>query len=88
MSGPPLERAHRLFSEAVDVLAGVVESGADHELLSVITMCEGATRRLDRVTVDAVADDFSGHALLLVAARVGTTRLIDNQAVEVSPDQR
>lgn len=43
---------------------------------------------VDPVTVDAVTDDFSGHALLLVAARVGTTRLIDNQAVEVSPDQR
>ncbi|PUB27846.1 pantothenate synthetase [Promicromonospora sp. AC04] len=43
---------------------------------------------VDPVTVDAVADDFSGSALLLVAARVGSTRLIDNQAVEVSPDQR
>ncbi len=43
---------------------------------------------VDPVTVDAVADDYSGHALLLVAARVGSTRLIDNQAVEVSPDQR
>lgn len=43
---------------------------------------------VDPVTVDAVAADFSGSALLLVAARVGSTRLIDNQAVEVSPDQR
>lgn len=43
---------------------------------------------VDPVTVDAVPDDYSGHALLLVAARVGSTRLIDNQAVEVSPDQR
>jgi pantoate--beta-alanine ligase len=41
---------------------------------------------VDPVTVDAVADDYSGHALLLVAARVGSTRLIDNQAVEVSPE--
>lgn len=41
---------------------------------------------VDPVTVDAVTDDYSGHALLLVAARVGTTRLIDNQAVEVSPE--
>ena len=41
---------------------------------------------VDPVTVDAVTDDFSGPALLLVAARVGSTRLIDNQAVEVSPE--
>ncbi|WP_275005820.1 pantoate--beta-alanine ligase [Promicromonospora iranensis] len=41
---------------------------------------------VDPVTVDAVTDDYSGHALLLVAARVGTTRLIDNQAIEVSPE--
>jgi Domain of unknown function (DUF222) len=40
---------------AADALGGVVESGADAELLSVVTLCEGATRRLDRVTVDAVA---------------------------------
>jgi pantoate--beta-alanine ligase len=41
---------------------------------------------VDPVTVDAVTDDYSGHALLLVAARVGSTRLIDNQAVEVLPE--
>jgi Domain of unknown function (DUF222) len=51
----PLERAHRLMTEAADVLAGVVASGTDGELLSVITMCEGATRSQDRVAVDAVA---------------------------------
>ena len=55
MTETPLERAHRHLVAAADALAGVVESGADHELLSVITLCEGATRRVDRVTVDAVA---------------------------------
>lgn len=40
---------------------------------------------VDPTTVDDVPDDHTGPALLLVAARVGTTRLIDNQAVEVSP---
>ena len=55
MSETPLERAHRHLMAAADALAGVVGSGADQELLSVVTLCEGATRRLDRVTVDAVA---------------------------------
>lgn len=55
MSETPLECAHRHLLAAADALAGVVDAGADHELLSVITMCEGATRRLDRATVDAVA---------------------------------
>ena len=55
MSETPLERAHRHLVAAADALAGVVGSGADPELLSVVTMCEGAGRRLDRVTVDAVA---------------------------------
>ncbi|GAB4086521.1 pantoate--beta-alanine ligase [Myceligenerans cantabricum] len=40
---------------------------------------------VDPTTVDDVPTDHKGPALLLVAARVGTTRLIDNQAVEVSP---
>ena len=55
MTETPLERAHRHLMAAADALAGVVGSGADPELLSVVTMCEGAGRRLDRVTVDAVA---------------------------------
>jgi Domain of unknown function (DUF222)/HNH endonuclease len=51
----PLERAHRLLTEAADALVGVVESGTDNDLLSVITMGEGAARRIDRATVGAVA---------------------------------
>lgn len=39
---------------------------------------------LDPVTVDAVEPDFEGRALLLVAGRVGTTRLLDNVAVDVT----
>ncbi|GAA1730438.1 pantoate--beta-alanine ligase [Isoptericola hypogeus] len=38
---------------------------------------------VDPATVEAVPADHRGPALLLVAARVGTTRLIDNQAVDV-----
>jgi hypothetical protein len=33
-----LERAHRHLVAAADTLAGVVDSGADQELLSVVTM--------------------------------------------------
>lgn len=38
---------------------------------------------VDPATVEQVPADHTGPALLLVAARVGTTRLIDNQAVDV-----
>lgn len=38
---------------------------------------------VDPATVDEVPADHTGPALLLVAARVGTTRLIDNEAVDV-----
>jgi len=37
---------------------------------------------VDPTTVDPVPADFRGPALLLVAARTGATRLIDNQAVD------
>jgi len=38
---------------------------------------------VDPATVDDVPPDHTGPALLLVAARVGTTRLIDTMAVEL-----
>ena len=50
-----LTTAHRLLAQAVDELSAVAVSGADDELVSLLTVCEGAARRLDRVTVDAVA---------------------------------
>ena len=55
MSTGSLATAHRLLAQAVDELCAVAESGADDELVSLLTVCEGAARRLDRVTVDAVA---------------------------------
>ena len=55
MSTGSLATAHRLLAQAVDELSTVAESGADDELVSLLTVCEGAARRLDRVTVDAVA---------------------------------
>jgi 5-methylcytosine-specific restriction protein A len=47
--------AHRLLAQAVDELSAVTVSGADDELVSLLTVCEGAARRLDRITVDTVA---------------------------------
>jgi len=55
MSGASLATAHRLLLQAVDALGEAAGLGSDAELMSVLTMCEGATRRLDRVTVDALA---------------------------------
>jgi Domain of unknown function (DUF222) len=53
----PLAHAHRLLTEAVDTLAAAAGSGAgDDELLSALTLCEATARRLDRVTVAALAD--------------------------------
>lgn len=50
-----LTTAYRLLSQAADELHGVAESGSDDELVSLLTVCEGVARRLDRITVDAVA---------------------------------
>ena len=57
MSGSPVAVAHRLLVEAVDALAAAAESDStsDAELLSVLTVCEGMARRLDRVTVGTVS---------------------------------
>jgi 5-methylcytosine-specific restriction protein A len=53
----PLTQAHRLLTQAVDTLAAAAGTGAgDDELLSALTLCEGMVRRLDRVTVSALAD--------------------------------
>jgi hypothetical protein len=45
----------RLLAQAFEVLGAVAESGGDGELVGVLTRCEAAVRRLDRVTVDVVA---------------------------------
>ncbi len=48
----PLVIAHRHLTQAVDELCAAGESGAsDNELLSVLTLCEGTSRRLDRLAV-------------------------------------
>ena len=56
MSTTPVATAHRLLVEAVDALSAAVDGGAtDTEWLSVLTLNEGMVRRLDRITVAAVA---------------------------------
>jgi 5-methylcytosine-specific restriction protein A len=52
---PRLDDARRLLAQAVDALSAAAGASSDAELISVLSSCEGMVRRLDRVTVDAVA---------------------------------
>jgi hypothetical protein len=53
-SGPVV--AHRLLTEAVAALAAAAgPTASDDELLSVLTLCEGVARQLDRTVVATVA---------------------------------
>ncbi|MDN5750896.1 MAG: 13E12 repeat family protein, partial [Pseudonocardia sp.] len=51
----PLVTAHRHLGAALEELRAAAAHACPDELLSVLTMCEGAARRLDQITVDAVA---------------------------------
>jgi len=54
VSGSPVVAAHRLVVEAVDALAGAAgPASTSDEALSVLTVCEGVARRLDRLGVVA-----------------------------------
>jgi uncharacterized protein DUF222/HNH endonuclease len=56
MSGSPVSTAHRLLTEAIHALTAAADhSATDTELLSVLTVCEGLTRRLDHLTVATVS---------------------------------
>ncbi|WP_433276566.1 DUF222 domain-containing protein [Pseudonocardia xinjiangensis] len=55
MSDSPLTTAHRLLVEAIDALSAATDAATDDDLLSVLTLCEGTSRRLDRVVVAAVS---------------------------------
>ena len=51
----PSAAAQRLLVQAVEALGEVMESGSDVELVALLSTCDTVVRRLDRVTVDAVA---------------------------------
>lgn len=55
MTETALSAVDLLLRQALDALEACVDSGGDAELLGVLTRCETAVRRLDRVTVAAVA---------------------------------
>ena len=55
MTGTALADVDRLLAQTFAVLNGIVESGGDAELVAVLGRCEAAARRLDRVSVGAVA---------------------------------
>ncbi len=57
MPDSPLDTAHRLLTQAVDALrAATGPTASDADLLSVLTLAEGTGRRLDQITVTALAD--------------------------------
>lgn len=55
MTESPSAAAQRLLVQAVDALAEAAGSADDGELVALLTTCEAVARRLDRVTVAAVA---------------------------------
>jgi len=53
----PLVSAHTAMAAGLDALSAAVGPGAsDAELLSALTICEGVTRRIDRLAVGVIAD--------------------------------
>jgi hypothetical protein len=55
MTETALVMAHRLVVEAMDAVRVAAGSATDDELISLLAVCEGTVRQLDRITVDAVA---------------------------------
>ena len=66
MTESPSATAQRLLVQAADAVLDAVGSSSDAELVALLGTCESVVRRLDRVTVDAVAaldrrGVFAGH---------------------------
>ena len=55
MTESPSAAAQRLLVQAADALLEAAGSSSDAELVALLSTCESVVRRLDRVTVDAVA---------------------------------
>ncbi|MFC8598212.1 pantoate--beta-alanine ligase [Isoptericola sp. NPDC057191] len=79
------------LSRALRAGADAADGGPQAVLAAASGILEGAggvevdyLALVDPTTVDPVPADFRGSALLLVAARAGATRLIDNQAVDLA----
>lgn len=89
------ERASALaLSRALRAGADAADGGATAVLEAASGILDGASgvevdylALVDPTTVEPVPADFRGSALLLVAAGVGTTRLIDNQAVDLADSE-
>ena len=77
MSPTGLAAAHRLLKQAVEALrAAAGPVAGDDELIFLLTLCEGAARQLDQVTVDAVAalerrGTFAGRGYKSTAGALG-----------------
>ena len=59
-------------------------SAAEHELSATPQVNTSYLVAVDPISFDSLPTDYSGPARVLIAARVGSTRLIDNVLVEVS----
>lgn len=70
-SALPGASASSVLGAAQQVMAGAPEAKLDYLAL------------VDQSTFAPVAEGFVGQALLLIAARVGTTRLLDNQEIVI-----
>jgi len=91
------ERADAVaLSRALGEAAQVLDEGGPVSLAlavgrAVLADAEGVTpdyfAALDPTTAQPVADDYQGDVIVAVAARVGTTRLVDNVAARVGLQQ-
>ncbi|WP_375405031.1 pantoate--beta-alanine ligase [uncultured Amnibacterium sp.] len=89
-----LEPAERRLARAVPAALDAAESSADRDVDGMIAAAQGALAGEDGADLEYVAvvdpatfapvdDRYRGRALVLVAARVGGTRLIDNRFVHL-----
>ena len=87
---PGVRRRARAVPRALDA----AESATDQDVDAMVAAAQGALAGEDGASLDYLAvvdpatfrpvdDGYRGRALVLVAARVGATRLIDNRTVHI-----